>query len=366
MNEFLGLLLVALAIYLSECLCLAPESAQAFRGRRTRWRAIDPLFELPALKKVIYATGLLPAWGGIALCERFPPPLAPAGFLPQRGDDGTSALAFGDLTADGPKVKQGPHIVFRAATAGYALRFVKLAQDLREASPMQREERIGKELDRLLNVSAAKRRRARYRRVERFLTLECRLLFAVVFIGLPALVYFRGSLAAIPAAIAAILLLIRIAWLFNRVHRILYRGEGTGRHAHIVEMMLMPLAAIRAQDRLQRELFADFHFLAVARALGTRRESRELAGLALRELEFTPASDGEEDPSTVWARRAWRDAVWRHIKQEYGEPQRLLAPPPRKSPASISYCPRCCEEYVMAQGVCQDCSGVPLRAFGKA
>jgi hypothetical protein len=233
-------------------------------------------------------------------------------------------------------------------------------------APGQRGARIQAELTRSLNVSAARRRHAHCARLERFLKWQCRLLFLIIFVLFPPIAYFRGFLAVLPLIVFALALLAHTLWLFNRTHRALYRGKDTGRRAHVAEMALMPLAAMRAPDRLRREALGQFHWLAVLSAIAPADEARELAARALRNLEFMPAVDDNGNSSAGWLRREWRQAVWRHIDQLYGDPRKLLVAPARRFPESVSYCPCCCEEYRLPEGICQDCSGVELRAFGEA
>jgi hypothetical protein len=329
------------------------------------------LLTLPALRKTTYSAPLLPAFGGVALCESEAPPLSPEGLLaddaaddPANSPEDGALITFEDLRADGAHVKQHSRIVFRAATAAYARHLTHLTDALRPMDAAQRESRLRQEFDRLLNARAAKRRLARYERMERLLRFECGLLFLIVFVLLPPFAYFRGLLGVWPLALGAIVLIVRILWIFKRTHRALFRGTDTGRGAQLVEMGLMPLAAMRAPDRLQREVFGNFHWLAVSAATLPADEARELAGRAVRELEFLPADEPSGNASSAWLRREWRAAVWRHVESEYGNPHELLSAPERRFPESITYCPCCCEEYLLAEGVCQDCAGVQLRTFG--
>ena len=349
MNEFFGLLFVALAIYLSECFCWAPDAACAFSGRAGRGRLNDPLFALPALRKLLYVAHAMPARSGIALCERLPPPLTPTGV-----ED--TAFVF-----DGATVMKDGKVVFRAATPVYAQRLARLLEEMRPVTHSLRETRIAEEFDRLLSVSRAKQRHNHYARIERFLKIECYALFASIFGLIPLTIYFRGLLTAIPLFLAALVVMIRILWIFNRAHRILYRGRNADRRAQVLQMVLMPLGTIRAHDRLQRELFGDFHFLAVARAILPQEQARDAAEAVIRDLEFAPVADDEA--GSAWWRRAWRDAVWRHVRREYGEPDILLRTPEKKVSGAASFCPRCREEYLISTGLCQDCGGVPLREF---
>src|SRR5262245_61326971 len=119
MNEFYGLLLVLVAVYLSECICWAPENSQAFRGRGLRWRVATPLLNFPALHKNIQIRPILPAFGSVALSELHPAPLAPAGLV-LGGADGPQLQSLEQLEADGEVIKQNGKVILRTGAAAYA------------------------------------------------------------------------------------------------------------------------------------------------------------------------------------------------------------------------------------------------------
>ena len=355
------LLLILIAIYFVECHGWAPESAQVFRRSRSGWNLSTPLFTLTAAKRNLHLSRALPGWGSIALCQLAPPSLSPAGFLLE-GPDRRSE-EFKNVQAEDIAIKQALRPIFRAGTPVYAAFLTNIVREFPMLSAEERLEKIRQEFDRLLNVSAAQRRFACYKRLERFLTFDCILLALWVLVGFPLVAYLRGLYSAWFLAVPALLSLIRVLWLFRRIHHVLYPGHLSTCRTHITEMTLMPLTAIRAHDRLTRELFGNFHWLAVAPVLCDLESARNLAERALRDLEYAIREESVESSGAEWLHLEWRDAVRRHVRRMYGEPQLLLSSPARRSPDSVSYCPRCCEEYLLPDGVCHDCSGVPLRRF---
>ena len=361
MRDLDVLLLILFALYVVECLCWAPESAQVFRRSRPGWQLSNTLITLTVLKKSLHFSSLIPGSGSIVLSQGAPPCLALAGFLSEHS--GACPNEAENIQAEGIGVKHGSLAIFQAGTAGYAAFLANFIRQFVLMSAEQRPQRIRQEFDRLLNVSAAKRRFALYKRLEQFLTLDCTLLVVLVLVAFPTVAYLRTPLSAWPIGIAALLFLIRILWLFGRIHRLLYPGRNSERRTHIAEMALMPLAAMRAPDRLSRELFSEFHWLAVAPVVCNLELARSLAERALRHLEYTAADELAESSPAEWLHREWREAVRRYVCREFGDPQLLLMPPPRRFSETVSYCPRCCEEYVLMDGFCRDCSGVPLRCF---
>jgi hypothetical protein len=86
-------------------------------------------------------------------------------------------------------------------------------------------------------------------------------------------------------------------------------------------------------------------------------EARRFTGRILRDLTFLV--QGDENRISM----EWRSAVWEWTLREFGDPGLLVGPPMRRFRESISYCPRCEQEYVVPVGACADCPGVALKSF---
>ena len=89
-----------------------------------------------------------------------------------------------------------------------------------------------------------------------------------------------------------------------------------------------------------------------------QEEARRFTARILRELAF---AQGDDKWSSMESE--WRSAVWEWTGRQFGDPQLLVGPPVRRFDASLSYCPRCEQEYVVVVGVCVDCPGVALKPF---
>jgi len=149
------------------------------------------------------------------------------------------------------------------------------------------------------------------------------------------------------------------AYTFLRIHRTLNPSALVDRREKLLALLLSPVGAIRAPGVLIKNSVVEFHPLAVAAAVMPHRDARRFAARILRDLTF--ATPGDDNSSSMESE--WRSAVWEWTRKEFGNPELLVGPPVRRFSASLSYCPRCEQEYVVAIGLCVDCPGVALKPF---
>jgi hypothetical protein len=144
-------------------------------------------------------------------------------------------------------------------------------------------------------------------------------------------------------------------WGFLRAHKNIYPSHPEGRWQHALTFALSPLSAIRANDVLLRDLFCQFHPLAVARIIMSEKEFQSEAERELRESRYgrTRARSGE----------GGQLALDGFIRQAGLEPDELLKPPLRQSLNSCTYCPLCLSQFVIDEGECPDCIGVQLQKY---
>jgi len=202
------------------------------------------------------------------------------------------------------------------------------------------------------SLAALDQRLASYARNAAYLQSACFSLFFFAFLLGPAAVVVLGlgrtwfALLLYTAFSCA-----AIAWLFVTAYRRIYPEGMRWPIQNMTAIGFSPFAAIRANDLLVAELLAGFHPVAVGRRLQPEEEFRILAGAELRRAQYLD-----------------RDAfllrfLARFLKQNGLSPESLLSPPRREDPASLTYCPVCLAQYVVAEGVCQDCGNTPLARF---
>ena len=133
-------------------------------------------------------------------------------------------------------------------------------------------------------------------------------------------------------------------------------------------MLLAATHAIRAGDVLSRDLLTGFHPLAVALALCRPEEAQHIARAILLDvnhpMEPRYPSDDQTERQTIDAfHQVLQAAIYACVTAAGGDPARWMEPPAREDLSCQSYCPRCDRQYVITQGTCESCGGIPLVPF---
>jgi hypothetical protein len=165
---------------------------------------------------------------------------------------------------------------------------------------------------------------------------------------------------------------VSISLLFYRAHRVLHPTADEERFTRFLTMLLAPPTAVRAADLLGRNLLESFHPLAVAQVLCAPNPFREFAQAVLRDSRhpFGPPVEGHVAATLpVQTESFFRQSVIARMEKLLEaagiDPGTLLEPSAKSDRAHRSYCPRCGAQFVSAEGVCQDCGGLPLAAFAE-
>jgi len=181
------------------------------------------------------------------------------------------------------------------------------------------------------------------------------ILFLFLFVLTPVLGSFFGLMTlVIPVAIVMVALAVEIAILFRRAHRKLYPAESAERLESLVKMILCPPVAIRAADILTKNLLAEFSPIILAEVL-TGSGERQFVRSVILDLKH-PLKHELSDANAV------ETITWAANEQVKLCERQALAPTQREE-NSISYCPRCECQFVVAVVECPDCPGVDLIAF---
>ncbi|MCC7073846.1 MAG: hypothetical protein IT383_21240 [Deltaproteobacteria bacterium] len=151
------------------------------------------------------------------------------------------------------------------------------------------------------------------------------------------------------------------------VHRVLYgkRAERLGasrgeRVAQLVMMVLAPYTALRATDKVGRNLLAGCHPIAAALALADTRAGRDAVLRALRDVQSPRPLVLDDGARAIEASfRARLAKVAKKKAEGRGVEVSSLADPPPLRAGQLAWCPRCRTPYRQASGTCADCQ-VPL------
>jgi hypothetical protein len=122
-------------------------------------------------------------------------------------------------------------------------------------------------------------------------------------------------------------------------------------------LALSPFSAIRANDVLLRDLFCDFHPLAVGCVLLSKEESRVQAERHFRQVLF------RMDWNVTSSDAPMRRVLESFLMKNGIPPEELLSAPQRESENCETYCPLCLAQFVLAEGECPDCGDVQLKKF---
>ena len=270
------------------------------------------------------------------------------------------------VEVDGSEVRVGGSTFAQLATPAIAREVARRLEELRELPRSRREAAIERALELACDEREAGRRLEAFARARVPVDWAAGALFVHLFAVAPALVRLVGiDRAAIPLLAVFALLLAATVAAWARADREL--GGGPRRARRALGLAVAPLAAIRAIDRLSRDVVCASHPLAVSIAIARRggpreqAETRELALAVLRDARTpreprVPDAAPEARAAEAWFRGRLVAALERACARGLdGVPE---DPPPAGEGAR---CPRCLAEYVGGAEGCYDCGGIALR-----
>ena len=361
MSDSTTLLVVLAAVYCVECLIWIPAGSFLFVSRRRRDYRAHEMEEdrrhLPALAPP------LPPLGTSFLCA------PPAAAVSPEGLSTRPSLRLEELFAvesEGRAVRAGGRCLLKAASPRAALALTELLRRLLNLAPDRRAATIDNALSDSLDAGAVVDRVEAFHRQTETLRWLCNMLFLHLFVAAPLAILWTGLPAAwLPLLLGLAVLQGLISIEFRSAHRALYPDEPQRRWTLLMTIVLSPPAAVRAVDTLGRDLLGDFHPAAVCAAL---LEPEEFAGVARRMLHDLRRFDRDGAPPDRverWHRRHLGDAL-EALARGYGlGPAEMMRPPVPDDDLCLSYCPRCHEQYLIAEGQCGSCDRVGLRRFAE-
>lgn len=286
--------------------------------------------------------------------------LAPSAPTPDERASGSGRyVAFTDFqraTTDGSTLLLDGTPFATAATKATAARWAEWLTALKARPEADRGAEIERALAESCDAAAAGKVAADCRRRVRWVRLASCVLFVYCFAALGGMAFggWEVSLAAALPWYFALLVLTYLA----------YRAAG-GSAGDGWVLLVSPMDAFRAADRITRPLLERFHPLALSRALCDPPAHAAFARRVARDLAFPlppPALDPAGAAAADWFAERQRRAIGVLIADSGLDPAELTAPPTPDDTDSVAYCPRCHGQFVRAAGECPSC-GIPLRAF---
>ena len=376
MTEVQALFLILGAIYLLQCVVWLPRDHVAFRrGLRGRWKPVQAGISLEALKLKGVPVNPLPPLPGVVACQPQIIFLSPLGIaaLPPNAETLQQHLAFvgfADIASVRTQerllvINEGPFAAFRSTAA--ARDAASLVGKLANSSPGKRQPAITAEVRARFDSKAIADRLAQSTQATSMLRFSCNLLFLLLFVLAPLIIWQRTLAASWPYLLAVLLCYLAvITWEFARAHKSLYPERRDQRFADALSVALSPAGALRSCDPLLKDLLLDFHPVAVARQLCAPAEFEALASRTLRELAYPRSGDLESqaEQTRLWWQGAELAALRSFLVKSGIDPAQWLGAPERE-PECRSFCPRCWSQFVIQEGTCTECGDITLRPFAE-
>lgn len=143
--------------------------------------------------------------------------------------------------------------------------------------------------------------------------------------------------------------------LIFMAHRRLYPNDKAARFKLAAYTAVSPVVPLRGADYLSRPLVTEFHPITVSAAIDDASQFRDFAAKLLRETHHCAAkADGES---------ALEGNIRRVIEQCEIDPRDLLSAPEPEDTDSLSYCPRCLQQFEITDATCDQCDGFATVAF---
>lgn len=251
-----------------------------------------------------------------------------------------------------------------SASRHHAEAALRVLRALREARPKDRARALDDLIAAHLDPDQLLERTARHRSLGAAPLLASFGLFLALFGAIPFEVSQRG-LEQWPR-----LLLLLFAWVGLTAlstwmaHRGLYgkRAEALGatrgeRWGQLVLMVLAPYTALRANDRLGRNLLAGLHPIAAALALARPDRGHDAVLCALRDLQTPRPLVLDDEGRAIEADfRARLLYAAKKRAEGRGVDVASLSRAPELRAGQAAWCPRCLVRYRQAGGSCADCA----------
>jgi hypothetical protein len=356
MSEFVLLWLVLAAIYLWDCLVLVPDGCVPLRVIGAKFCPQGKGLQLA--RRSVHLSPLVPT-RGMAICTGDRLWVSRDGMCSEA--EGPHLNFAGQIfRADESRVFTGKQVVANTGSPQAAKQLATFFNSL-PSDPANREYQIRQRFARLLDARAVRRRLRLYRRFRTYLAWDAVLALLMIVLA-PLGFRMLGPLILVGVAAGFLVLLMDMVNIYARLYRSVWPEEPLP-WQHIAIMLLAPPAAMRVMDCFVRELFSEFHWIAVMCAAADQKTSRPAMRRYLRELEY-PASWEVTECSVANAGRAlWKETVWEFVDRQFGSAGDLMSMPERESQIVARYCPRCVAQYVSGHR-CSDC-GIDLVPFSE-
>ena len=247
----------------------------------------------------------------------------------------------------------------KCGTATQASVLARFIEELRKATPVERERLLNKQIGKQFLAAEAKKVFEKADGPVADIRLLCAIFFLYLFLFAPFIISV-GDLVRmfIPVAVVTFVFAIQIAVMFHRTHKLLF---GNSRWDQLIVMVLCPPAAIRASDLLTRNLVSNFSPILISSMLagpGTARFIRTFINDLRNPIENQTANELSTEIAN-WSNRNYLRHCIAFVESKKALRSEVNAQMVVDKGCN-SYCPRCENQYTITSGDCPDCPGVAL------
>jgi hypothetical protein len=276
-----------------------------------------------------------------------------AEFIPF-ADIGSVRAVFETVQINGRPFVKVPSAILAAEVAG-------LLQQFQSARPQEREKLIRSAIRDRLSVPDIERRWKLFRHETKLVRLASLMGAAWLFLASPIVLVVFGPLASWPYLLVGVLAVACVtSVLYFRAHRRLFHTAAADRWTHAVSMSLFPVAALRACDRLAKDLFYRFEPVALVAAFCNGAAGTSTIRAVVFDLSHWRVAANQSGP--LAACRTWhRDIQQREVSRMLGSIDvDLVAVPVAEDGSMKTFCPRCHTQYGERVSTCAMCADVAL------
>jgi hypothetical protein len=294
--------------------------------------------------------------------------LAPGPRPPLAGGSAISFESVKRIDRVGGRIKLDGRVIAVTNSSAMARDLLEFVNEVSSLRHEDRQRRIEEEWSRYLDDGRVRSRIAEVDRAAIPVRWLSNLCFVYLSVVVPLTMYELGAAGTwIPLGVGLGIVMLATALTLFVKHRSLHPLEQDDRWRSVLLVGLSPLSTPRAADALWRGVTAS-HPLAVARVLCDANDFRTFARRVLLDARsplrpLSPQNDALTAEIVRW-HHALASAALASAIQRWGlDIESLTSPPLPADSLQRSYCPRCESQYVILEGRCDDCGGIPLRAF---
>ncbi len=265
------------------------------------------------------------------------------------------------IEAKGKTVKICEELELNTPSPLAAVHIATFLNDLRMLYPAERLDRIHAFSAETGNLAEVKGLVGRYSTLLFYLKLLGCVLFVLIFVFLPMLLYSnhysntRLVLLSLYMGLSYLVILI----LFHLLHKRIY-GNESGHVYAMLAMFFSPVTAIHALNALTRDLYSRYDHLTVAMEFLPSKVSRDLVRREITQINY---AKHQNPNSTFFESLKLREEAIRNLLSTAGlSIHDVLTSQKKQDDSAGCYCPVCGVEFRPGFNRCSDC-GVPLTKY---